>query len=202
MILVSYIIHRALTIIGRTDYNCSPGASGGWSDLIPLYNLRDVVQVRNSSGQLVEAVVYGGAQFVGTGGNVITIPNSSNLTMFRRASHTTWTATDPCSNSRPTPGLANDLVNDTFIKELSHVDVSSLYLLPNPANTIINIVSDKDIETIVLMDITGKIVLTHQNNSDKSSQLNIESFNEGVHLVKVKYTDNSEEFKKFIKINK
>lgn len=185
---------------GRTDYNCSPGKSGGWRDLIPLYNLRDVVQVRKENGELVEAIVYGGAQFSSTEGNIITIPNSSNLTLFKRSGNNTWTASDPCPNNRPFPGVTVNPENESLIKEINTTDISGLYLFPNPAYSYLNIVSTKEIEYIEIFDIIGRLVYRQQYNLDKSSQISIEHLLEGVHLVKVIYTDKSEEYRKFIKI--
>ena len=184
---------------GDSGYDCDQGTGGTWQNLIPLYNLRDVVQVRNPDGTLVEAIIYGGANFSGSGGNIINIPNSSNQTRFQRINNTSWSATNPCENTRKSHDFSN---NDEhkFIAEIISTESYSLTVMPNPTSQILNVISSGAISSIEIFDFSGKSVAFFDHLNTLTYSLDIRHLSDGIHLVKVIYPDGSTSYKKFLKI--
>lgn len=74
---------------------------------------------------------------------------------------------------------------------------NSLIIFPNPANDFINIKSNTEINNIQIFDVSGRLVIDENNNSD-SVTLDIKHLSKGLILMKIK-TENEILIKKFIK---
>lgn len=91
-----------------------------------------------------------------------------------------------------------------FVDNINIVDLENLGLTennktaisiyPNPATSYVNINSLEKIDTIIITDLTGKVITKEQN----SNKINVNHLPKGVYLIKIK-TDNSESIQKFIK---
>ncbi|SDF79404.1 Por secretion system C-terminal sorting domain-containing protein [Epilithonimonas hungarica] len=71
---------------------------------------------------------------------------------------------------------------------------SSVSVYPNPATDVVNIKSDKKVESVSIYDAAGKIVKTTAETS-----INVENFAKGSYIVSIKYADGSKESTKVIK---
>jgi hypothetical protein len=179
-----------------TSYDCAPSHKGTWRSLIPLYNVRDVVQVRNPDGSLIEAVVYGDALFNSNGGNVTYIPNSSNMPLLYKEDGI-WYATDPCNEQEQ---YSNDPDNTVSLQS----DIPSpngLVIQPNPSSSYIDIIASKVIEKVSFIDVTGKLCLSLTTDTNAIYDINVDNIPAGIYIVKINYLDDSTEHKKFLKIN-
>lgn len=91
-----------------------------------------------------------------------------------------------------------------FVDNINIIDLENLGLTennktaipiyPNPATSYVNINSLEKIDTIIITDLTGKVITKEQN----SNKINVNHLPKGVYLIKIK-TDNSESIQKFIK---
>ena len=70
-------------------------------------------------------------------------------------------------------------------------------IYPNPANDVINIEAEFDVEEVTIYNITGVMVYNEQCTMN-NVQLNVSDLNSGVYFVKV-VTNNGETVKRFIK---
>ena len=77
----------------------------------------------------------------------------------------------------------------------------SVSIFPNPAQDVINIADiDFDlIQSVEIMELSGKVLLT-SNANDAGNGINIHNLEQGMYLLKVNFTDNTFEVKKFITI--
>ncbi len=95
-------------------------------------------------------------------------------------------------------GAAFDLLidaNSMGVEELTSYNQTSVF--PNPISNTVNFMSNNNIESITIYNMTGQEVL-NQKVSGKNSELNVASFPSGVYVAKVK-TDKGEETIKLIK---
>jgi hypothetical protein len=60
----------------------------------------------------------------------------------------------------------------------------ALQLYPNPARSIMNIVSDQAISELRVIDMLGNVVFTSRPG-DERSQLNVSSFQNGVYFIQI-----------------
>jgi hypothetical protein len=74
---------------------------------------------------------------------------------------------------------------------------SKLVLYPNPATSIVNI-AFKEMQQIIITDVTGRILLNKQLGGVSNTQLNIASIGKGLFLVRVTTNDGRNEVKKLI----
>jgi hypothetical protein len=81
----------------------------------------------------------------------------------------------PCRNQLITLGI-NQPGNDP---------VFNVSIFPNPSNTQITMEADADIESLTMMDVTGRIVMQKSVNTKRLS-INIASLAKGVYLLKLK----------------
>jgi hypothetical protein len=79
---------------------------------------------------------------------------------------------------------------------LDDTTISKIKLYPNPATNIIRF-SNEDMATILITDVTGKVVL-QSNNVDKNSIINISNLNSGIYFVNIK-NETINETIKFVK---
>lgn len=77
---------------------------------------------------------------------------------------------------------------------LTENNKTAISIYPNPATSYVNINSLEKIDTIIITDLTGKVITKEQN----SNKINVNHLPKGVYLIKIK-TDNSESIQKFIK---
>lgn len=84
-------------------------------------------------------------------------------------------------------------LNNTSTKELER---KTIKVYPNPVQDVLTIENQEAINTIIITDITGKIVYKSENRNDKT--LNVSFLNEGVYIITVE-TDTYIGTSKFIK---
>ncbi|MPS74858.1 MAG: T9SS type A sorting domain-containing protein [Chryseobacterium sp.] len=83
---------------------------------------------------------------------------------------------------------------DPFLAVSDVTKKSSVSVYPNPATDVVNIKSDKKVESVSIYDAAGKIVQTTAETS-----INVENFAKGSYIVNIKYADGSKESTKVIK---
>ncbi len=71
-------------------------------------------------------------------------------------------------------------------------------LVPNPASDVLNITSRFYFEKVELLSITGQVLLS-ENVNDKTHQLQLQNFADGIYFVKVSYSNGMSVTKKVIK---
>ncbi|MBI9035039.1 MAG: T9SS type A sorting domain-containing protein [Bacteroidales bacterium] len=74
----------------------------------------------------------------------------------------------------------------------------STRIYPNPASGIINISADEQIRTIVLIDLTGRVVLQQSINQNDVS-LNLDQIHQGIYFVKISYANGMDLTRKVIR---
>lgn len=181
-------------------YNCQAGPnSGGWSDYIPLRNLRDVVQVRNPNATLVQAIIYGGANFDQNGGlGIINLPDST-FTSFYRSNGQKWRGANPCQ--KESPGEGNDTLNVTYVNEIANIDKNNLVVTPNPATHTIKVLSNLKIQRIEIFSTENKKVFDIKNVKDVELDIDLGNLLDGVYILRIHTADGSKRYKKFVKLN-
>ena len=70
---------------------------------------------------------------------------------------------------------------DVGIKEIKKNDI---LIYPNPAQDRLSISTEQDIDSIVIYDLSGRVVM-RQNLNNKNSNLNIKSLSSGTYLVQI-----------------
>jgi Secretion system C-terminal sorting domain len=108
---------------------------------------------------------------------------------------TTYTVTKTQCKSITTD-VITVTVSPVGIIEVGFTNVD-LRILPNPASDVLNITSRFGFEKIELLSITGQILLT-ELTTDKSQQLNLADFAEGIYFVKISYANGQSVTKKVI----
>ncbi len=97
-----------------------------------------------------------------------------------------------------TAGFDNIVVSatntDPFMAVSDVAKKSSVSVYPNPATDVVNIKSDKKVESVSIYDAAGKIVKTTAETS-----INVQNFAKGSYIVSIKYVDGSKESTKVIK---
>jgi GH18 family chitinase len=76
------------------------------------------------------------------------------------------------------------------------VGVSKSYVSPNPATTFINVISEKEIATMKVLNVYGKLIL-----NTTRTQIDISNLRSGLNFIHIQYLDGSEETIKFMKSN-
>jgi hypothetical protein len=76
-----------------------------------------------------------------------------------------------------------------------------IQIIPNPAHVNTKIIALKEISSYSISTIEGKVIHQDFHVNSKSTDLNLEKFNEGVYITKVNFLDGSTITKKIIKIN-
>lgn len=76
----------------------------------------------------------------------------------------------------------------------------SIYIFPNPVKDLLTIVNrTQDIESIIVLDITGKPLMDRQVNTGQSHQISLKSLSSGVYGVYIKNKDGSSSLQHFVK---
>jgi hypothetical protein len=100
------------------------------------------------------------------------------------------------------PPIITNTATTEFVETLGNEDFNTnntISLYPNPANSLLNIKSDFEIQRIMVYDIYGKLILekNYKEISDEV-QINIESYTSGLYLLEVQ----SNSYKKVLKFIK
>ncbi len=78
------------------------------------------------------------------------------------------------------------------------IDETEVILFPNPATKgLISIQSEKEIVRIELLNIVGHRILTYRPEPSNNVRLDISNLNTGIYLVKIFFTDNTNNIKRF-----
>ena len=88
-------------------------------------------------------------------------------------------------------------VSPTGIAEAEALE-AGVKLQPNPTNGIITISSRFEMQKIELLNVAGQLLLT-QSTTDKTHQLNLTDFTEGIYFVRVVYPNGLSTVKKVVK---
>jgi hypothetical protein len=76
----------------------------------------------------------------------------------------------------------------------------SLGIYPNPANDELNIVSgDKIIQAVDVYDMSGRLILSQNEIGETALTFNVNSLDKAMYILKITYTDNSVDVKRFTK---
>ena len=154
----------------------------------------------NNDSDFLDAGEQVGYVLVGTGwSNVFTftVPTSavsSAVRMRVRISYSTDGAIVPCGQS--TYGEVEDYtVNITTSgASLLENDLSAITIYPNPSSDILNIdlsSANEEIQSIFLVDITGKLVQTIDVHENEVIKLNLSSFASGLYYIKISSATNT-----------
>jgi hypothetical protein len=154
----------------------------------------------NNDSDFSDAGEQVGYVLVGTGwSNVFTftVPTSavsSAVRMRVRISYSTDGAIVPCGQS--TYGEVEDYtVNITTSgASLLENDLSAITIYPNPSSDILNIdlsSANEEIQSIFLVDITGKLVQTIDVHENEVIKLNLSSFASGLYYIKISSATNT-----------
>ncbi|UTW68177.1 T9SS type A sorting domain-containing protein [bacterium SCSIO 12643] len=108
-------------------------------------------------------------------------PNSGNADVHIED----WTTNETSSNE------------DKFNTERTFAQVSPAHIAPNPATTVIQIISEKEILKATILNGYGRPVLSTQR-----TQIDISGLNTGLNFVQIQYQDGTTEIIKFMKSNK
>ena len=154
----------------------------------------------NNDSDFSDAGEQVGYVLVGTGwSNVFTftVPTSavsSAVRMRVRISYSTDGAIVPCGQS--TYGEVEDYtVNITTSGVgLSENDLSAITIYPNPSSDILNIdlsSANEEVQSIFLVDITGKLIQTIDVYENALLKLNLSSFASGLYYIKISSATNT-----------
>ena len=154
----------------------------------------------NNDSDFLDAGEQVGYVLVGTGwSNVFTftVPTSavsSAVRMRVRISYSTDGAIVPCGLS--TYGEVEDYtVNITTSgASLLENDLSAITIYPNPSSDILNIdlsSANEEIQSISLVDITGKLIQTIDVHENALLKLNLSSFASGLYYIKISSATNT-----------
>ena len=154
----------------------------------------------NNDSDFLDAGEQVGYVLVGTGwSNVFTftVPTtavSSAVRMRVRISYSTDGAIVPCGQS--TYGEVEDYtVNITTSgASLLENDLSAITIYPNPSSDILNIdlsSANEEIQSIFLVDITGKLIQTIDVHENALLKLNLSSFASGLYYIKISSATNT-----------
>ena len=154
----------------------------------------------NNDSDFLDAGEQVGYVLVGTGwSNVFTftVPNSavsSAVRMRVRISYSTDGAIVPCGQS--TYGEVEDYtVNITTSgASLLENDLSAITIYPNPSSDILNIdlsAANEEIQSIFLVDITGKLIQTIDVHENALLKLYLSSFASGLYYIKISSATNT-----------
>ena len=116
---------------------------------------------------------------------------------FGASSTTTYTLVvdDGCTM----PGAAAIFtVNAVLCLGIEELNNSSILFYPNPTNGLVRIETYEEFQSVEVIDITGKLLLSEKVNTT-SYILQIEHVNEGIYFVKLKFKDGRTITKKIIK---
>lgn len=91
-----------------------------------------------------------------------------------------------------------------YISVLSDVGVNaenqlSTKIMPNPASDILKVISSKDINSVSVFDMDGKILLKKENCAGKSDLVDISKLRKGIYILQIQHSDNQIRKMKLIK---
>jgi len=139
-----------------------------------------------------------GAQITGN----ITVPSTATVGKARMRVMLNWDAsiTTPCDNSIYGYGQAEDYTLD--VKESLGVDdinSKSVSYYPNPVKDILNLISEKDVTSVSVYNIEGKLVRNFTGLNQSKVQLDLSILITGTYVVKASTKDGKTKTFKVIK---
>ena len=139
-----------------------------------------------------------GAQITGK----ITVPSTAAVGKARMRVMLSWDApmTTPCDNAAYQYGQAEDYMLD--VKQslgVNEINSKSISYYPNPVKDILNLVSDKNVTSVSVYSIKGKLVKNFANLDEAKVQLNLSKLTAGMYVVKATTKDNKTKTFKVIK---
>ncbi|MEG0696384.1 MAG: T9SS type A sorting domain-containing protein, partial [Algoriella sp.] len=96
-------------------------------------------------------------------------------------------------------------VADFYLEDLNTEDLNvnnnlkSLQLYPNPADNIVNIKSLSNLQTLTVIDFTGRVLKEQKNINQKDVKLNISGIPKGIYIIHVKTEQESVSKKLIVK---
>ncbi len=94
------------------------------------------------------------------------------------------------------PRFSADIVDITNIDEKSVININ---FFPNPVNNNLNIIADKNISSIMLFDLSGKIICTYYVSETNTTTIDVSSLYKGSYVLKIHFFDNEGKTVNFIK---
>jgi endonuclease I len=94
------------------------------------------------------------------------------------------------------PRDISDFKEYTSTKYLSQFAMEDMVVFPNPANDILNIQSDKAISALKIINLSGRIILTHKQNQN---QIQIQNLSPGVYILEASFENGKTARTKFCK---
>ncbi len=102
------------------------------------------------------------------------------------------TATSACgSHEFSTQVVVTTGINSCGIRELS--------IYPNPALNMVSVLSDKEIQGIRLLDLSGKIIIEISEVSAFVQEINVSKLTSGIYMLELTYSDNTKTVTKLTK---
>ena len=83
----------------------------------------------------------------------------------------------------------NPHYNFCFFTNTEDFDISEIQIYPNPATSILNIVSEENIESVEILNISGQIV-NYKTVSNNIAKVDISALSSGVYFAKIYLSDN------------
>jgi hypothetical protein len=180
------------------DLNC-PGAYCFIDDVsvepicTPFWSYRDTTVAIGDSVLIGPAITGLNINWYDATSTLIT--NAPGI-YVKPAQTTTYTAVeDFCGNTYTNTIVVT--VTPTAVKEYKN-NALQISLHPNPANDIVTITSKNDFSKIELLNVTGQVLLSETVN-DKTRQINLNDFSEGIYFVKVVYANGMSVTRKVVK---
>ena len=81
-----------------------------------------------------------------------------------------------------------------YISVLSDVGIDaenqlSTKIMPNPASDILKVISSKDINSVSVFDLDGKILLKKENCAGKSDLVDVSKLRKGIYILQIQHSD-------------
>lgn len=89
----------------------------------------------------------------------------------------------------------NGTVSVNICTGVEELNKDMLSIFPNPTNNMINVSGLKNVESIILMDVTGKIVYTNNNLTNDVLTIDLSEASNGLYFMQVKSSDANETYK-------
>lgn len=142
----------------------------------------------------------------------MTPPNAQQPWVVNSAPWDYWDSTSTCTNSG-NPNIIADskayidtafnyflprmitVLNDAGMNigvEESTLSTNSVKIFPNPAHTYFTIQANEEgmtLETVEVMDVTGKVVYSNAASSDNETRINVNGWSAGMYIVRIKTSE-------------
>jgi hypothetical protein len=85
------------------------------------------------------------------------------------------------------------------IEDAKALEADAISIYPNPANSILNISSELELDNVRFYDVTGRMVKHYELNGDFNRTMDIAGLTNGIYIIQVKTLDGGSTSSKFIK---